>query len=53
MDYKVRITDDALADLDLTKDQLARVAGSIRLCENPRLRERGYVDWDFKSIILL
>ena len=40
---------NVLDDFDLTKNHLARVAGSIRLCENPRLRERGYRRLEFQK----
>jgi plasmid stabilization system protein ParE len=33
---------NVLDDFELTKASLATVAGSIKLCENPRLRELGY-----------
>lgn len=40
---------NVLDDFDLTKNHLARVAGSIGLCENPCLRERGYRRLEFQK----
>lgn len=45
MDYRVLITPDAenlLNDFELTLENLERVAGSLRYCDNPWLSELGY-----------
>lgn len=31
-----------LDDLEATKNSLSRVAGSLKLCDNPKLQEKGY-----------
>lgn len=33
---------NVLNDFDATKESLKRVAGSLKLCDNPRLRKLGY-----------
>ena len=33
---------NVLNDFEATKQSLARVAGSLKLCDNPKLRELGY-----------
>ncbi len=33
---------NVLNDFDATKESLKHVAGSLKLCENPRLRKLGY-----------
>lgn len=38
-----------LDDFELTKKNLERVAGSLKYCENPRLRELGYKRINFIS----
>ena len=40
---------NVLEDFDATKDRLSQIAGSIRLCENPLLRERGYRRLEFQK----
>ena len=36
-------------DFEKTKDNLSRVAGSLKLCDNPRLKELGYHRINFLS----
>lgn len=38
-----------LDDFETTKQSLSRVAGSLKYCENPRLREEGYRRINFMS----
>ncbi len=38
-----------LNDFDVTKQNLSRVAGSLKLCDNPRLKELGYRRINFLS----
>ncbi len=33
---------NVLNDFELTKNNLSRVAGSLKLCDNPQLKELGY-----------
>ena len=40
---------NVLDDFEVTKQCLSRVAGSLKLCENPRLRELGYKRINFQS----
>lgn len=40
---------NVLDDFEKTKDNLARVAGSLKLCDNPRLQELGYRRINFLS----
>ncbi|MBR6309094.1 MAG: type II toxin-antitoxin system RelE/ParE family toxin [Lachnospiraceae bacterium] len=40
---------NVLEDFLATKDNLSRVAGSLKLCENPRLRKLGYRRINFLS----
>ena len=40
---------NVLDDFDATKDRLSQIAGSIRLCENPLLRKRGYRRLEFQK----
>ena len=40
---------NVLEDFQATKDNLSRVAGSLKLCENPRLRKLGYRRINFLS----
>ena len=40
---------NVLEDFKATKDSLSRVAGSLKLCENPRLRKLGYRRINFLS----
>lgn len=36
-------------DFEITKDCLSRAAGSLKLCDNPRLKELGYRRINFQS----
>lgn len=36
-------------DFERTKQNLERVAGSLKICENPRLKELGYKRINFTS----
>ena len=38
-----------LNDFEVTKQNLSRVAGSLKLCDNPRLKELGYRRINFLS----
>lgn len=38
-----------LDDFETTKQSLSRVAGSLKLCDNPRLKELGYRRINFLS----
>lgn len=38
-----------LDDFERTKQNLERVAGSLKICENPRLKELGYKRINFTS----
>jgi len=38
-----------LNDFELTKQNLQRVAGSLKVCENPRLKELGYKRINFTT----
>ena len=38
-----------LSDFEETKDRLSSVAGNLKLCDNPRLREVGYRRINFVS----
>lgn len=38
-----------MEDFEITKESLSHVAGSLRLCENPRLKELGYRRINFLS----
>lgn len=40
---------NVLNDFEATKQSLSRVAGSLKLCENPKLREFGYRRINFLS----
>ena len=40
---------NVLDDFEATKSSLSRVAGSLKLCDNPRLRELGYRRMNFLS----
>ena len=40
---------NVLDDFEATKISLSRVAGSLKLCDNPRLRELGYRRMNFLS----
>ena len=40
---------NVLNDFEATKISLSRVAGSLKLCDNPRLRELGYRRINFLS----
>ena len=40
---------NVLNDFEATKIILSRVAGSLKLCDNPRLRELGYRRMNFLS----
>ncbi len=40
---------NVLDDFELTKESLSRVAGSLKLCENPRLNKLGYRRINFQS----
>ena len=40
---------NVLNDFEATKISLSRVAGSLKLCDNPRLRELGYRRMNFLS----
>lgn len=40
---------NVLDDFALTQDRLSRIAGTIGLCENPHLRERGYRRLEFQK----
>lgn len=42
-------TKNLLDDFERTKESLSYVAGSLRLCENPRLKELGYRRINFLS----
>lgn len=37
-----QVARNLLDDFEKTKDNLSRVAGSLKLCENPNLRKLGY-----------
>lgn len=39
---------DVLDDFELTKKRLSHMAGSLKLCENSKLREKGYRRLGFK-----
>jgi len=41
--------ENVLSDFELTKDHLSHIAGSIKLCENPKLREKGYRRLEFQK----
>lgn len=38
-----------LKDFEITKQKLAHVAGSLKYCDNPRLRKQGYKRINFTS----
>lgn len=40
---------NVLNDFEITKNNLSRVAGSLKFCDNPRLRELGYRRMNFQS----
>ena len=40
---------NVLDDFEHTKEQLSRVAGSLRVCENPKLRNIGYRRLEFQK----
>jgi len=40
---------NVLNDFEATKISLSKVAGSLKLCDNPRLRELGYRRMNFLS----
>ena len=40
---------NVLNDFEATKQNLVRVAGSLKFCDNPRLRELGYRRINFAS----
>ena len=40
---------NVLDDFEITKQNLARVAGILKLCNNPRLKELGYRRINFQS----
>jgi len=40
----IQAAENVLKDFDATIESLKSVAGSLRLCDNPNLRKRGY-DW--------
>jgi plasmid stabilization system protein ParE len=40
---------NVLNDFETTKISLSKVAGSLKLCDNPRLRELGYRRMNFLS----
>ncbi len=40
---------NVLEDFEATKQSLSNVAGSLKLCDNPRLRELGYRRINFLS----
>ncbi len=40
---------NVLNDFEATKQSLAKVAGSLKLCDNPKLRELGYRRINFLS----
>ena len=40
---------NVLDNLEVTKQTLSRVAGSLKLCENPKLKELGYRRINFLS----
>lgn len=40
---------NVLDDFEVTKQSLVRVAGSLKLCDNPKLREFGYRRINFLS----
>lgn len=37
------------SDFEQTKQHLSHIAGSLKLCENSRLRERGYWRLEFQK----
>ena len=40
---------NVLNDFEETKDRLAKIAGSLKFCDNPRLKELGYKRLNFVS----
>ena len=40
---------NVLSDFELTKQHLSHIAGSLKLCENSRLREKGYRRLEFQK----
>ena len=40
---------NVLNDFEITINNLSRIAGSLKLCDNPRLKELGYRRMNFQS----
>lgn len=40
---------NVLSDFELTKEHISHVAGSLKLCENSKLREKGYRRLEFQK----
>ncbi len=40
---------NVLNDFEITKNNLSRVAGNLKLCDNPHLKELGYRRMNFQS----
>lgn len=45
----VQAAANVLDDFEATKNSLSKVAGSLKLCENPKLKELGYRRMNFLS----
>ncbi|MGN0169987.1 MAG: type II toxin-antitoxin system RelE/ParE family toxin [Lachnospiraceae bacterium] len=45
----VQAAGNLLSDFETTKNRLSSVAGNLKLCDNPRLREAGYHRINFGS----